>query len=83
LPPDARDDELLADDGVRYVPYVEQPEGQTTDTAVRQAAAEMPLPQGRDAGRATRALQMESRGMVPRYQPAQRGEQPAGAGVGL
>jgi Flp pilus assembly protein TadD len=52
-----RDRELdLAESGGRWVPYQEA-------GSVQQAAAQMPLPSARDASKATRALQMQSRGL--------------------
>lgn len=78
IPAEMRDDEFIADNGMEMVPYVERPEGQTTDTAVRQAAAEMPLPSSRQAGQATRALFKESRGMLNRNMQSQRGDTPTG-----
>ncbi len=46
----------LAESGGRWVPYQEA-------GSVQQAAAQMPLPSARDASKATRALQMQSRGL--------------------
>lgn len=46
----------LAEIGGRWVPYQEA-------GSVQQAAAQMPLPSARDASKATRALQMQSRGL--------------------
>jgi tetratricopeptide (TPR) repeat protein len=46
----------LAESGGRWVPYQE-----SFDGGVQQAAAQTPLPSGRTAGRATRALQMQAR----------------------
>jgi len=52
-----RDQELdLAEIGGRWVPYKEAGEG-----GVQQASAQAPLPTGRDAGKATRALQMQAK----------------------
>ena len=48
-----RDQEMdLAESGGRWVPYQE---------GVQQASAQAPLPTGRDAGKATRALQMQAK----------------------
>ena len=52
-----RDAELdLAEAGGRWVPYQEAGDG-----AVQQASAQAPLPTGRDAGKATRALQLQAK----------------------
>lgn len=52
-----RDAEVdLAESGGRWVPYQEA-------GSVQQAAAQMPLPTARDASKATRALQQQSRGL--------------------
>jgi Flp pilus assembly protein TadD len=56
-PPALRETEIeLAEDGGRWVPFQE-----SFDGGVQQAAAQTPLPTGRNAGRATRALQMQAR----------------------
>ena len=59
LPPNLRElrDTQYADGNVRYVPHVE-----ADGSYVAQAAGEMSMPANRDAGRATRELQMRSRG---------------------
>jgi tetratricopeptide (TPR) repeat protein len=46
----------LAEDGGRWVPFQE-----SFDGGVQQAAAQTPLPTGRNAGQATRALQLQAR----------------------
>lgn len=51
-------DTNLAEKGGRWVPYVESGDG-----GVQQASAHAPLPNARDASKATRALQMQSRGL--------------------
>lgn len=51
-------DTNLAEKGGRWIPYVE-----STDGGVQQASAQTPLPNARDASKATRALQMQSRGV--------------------
>jgi hypothetical protein len=51
-------DTNLAEKGGRWVPYQEPGDG-----GVMQAAAQTPLPSARDASKATRALQMQSRGL--------------------
>ncbi|QDU26058.1 Tetratricopeptide repeat protein [Anatilimnocola aggregata] len=48
----------LAEKGGRWVPYQENLDG-----GVQQASAQMPLPTARDASKATRALQQQSRGL--------------------
>jgi Tfp pilus assembly protein PilF len=48
----------LAESGGRWVPYQEAGDG-----GVQQASAQTPLPSARDASKATRALQMQSRGL--------------------
>jgi tetratricopeptide (TPR) repeat protein len=83
LPPESRDEELLAEDGVRYVPYIEPGEAEMNDPAVRPATAEMPLPTSREAGRATRSLQLEARGMLNRNMQSQRNDPPVTDGVEL
>lgn len=52
-------DTELAESGGRWVPYQES----GFDGGVQQAAAQTPLPSARDASKATRALQMQSRGV--------------------
>ena len=49
-------EEELAESGGRWVPFQE-----SFDGGVQQAAAQTPLPTGRNAGAATRALQMQAR----------------------
>jgi tetratricopeptide (TPR) repeat protein len=51
-------DSDLAEKGGRWVPYQDPGDG-----GVQQAAAQTPLPSARDASKATRALQMQSRGL--------------------
>jgi tetratricopeptide (TPR) repeat protein len=48
----------MAERGGRWVPYQE-----TADGGVQHASAQTPLPSARDASKATRALQMQSRGL--------------------
>ena len=81
-PPDMHEEEMYADDGVRYVPYVEQAEGSRSDQGVQQAGAHMPLPSSRDASRTNRALQMESRGLLNRNMQSQRNDAAAAQGGG-
>lgn len=72
LPEHLRDDELLAEGRVKYVPYIEDAEA--GDSAVQQAAGPGSLPASRDASRATRALLSQSRGMLNRNMQSQRSE---------
>ncbi|WP_254509677.1 tetratricopeptide repeat protein [Anatilimnocola floriformis] len=60
-----RDQEMdLAENGGRWVPYQE-------GGSVQQASATAPLPQGRDAGKATRALQMQAKAVQSQNSAAQ------------
>jgi hypothetical protein len=72
LPEHLREDtEMLADGRVKYVPYVEDTSDQIT---VRQTGGT--LPTSRDASQTTRALQLQSRGMLDRNMQSQRNESP-------
>ncbi|MDX1944569.1 MAG: tetratricopeptide repeat protein [Pirellulaceae bacterium] len=77
-PPEQRDEEFYAEDGVRYVPYVE---GATSDGNVQAASAQMSLPSSRDVSRTSRALQMESRGLLNRNMQSQRNDSQSAPGV--
>ncbi len=70
LPADLRDVGNLADDGVRYVPYIEGAKSDASDGAVATTSF--------NASRATRALQGESRGMLGRNMASQRSDDMAG-----
>jgi tetratricopeptide (TPR) repeat protein len=74
LPAHMQEDELLADGRVKYVPYVEDVEGGSQ--RVRQTVADMPLPTSRDVSHETRALQLQSRGMLNRNMQSQRNDSP-------
>jgi Flp pilus assembly protein TadD len=66
------DDIGLANGRVRYVPYFEgQPKGEGD---VQTAGMDAPLPTSGTASRATRALHMQSRGMLDRNLQSQRNE---------
>jgi tetratricopeptide (TPR) repeat protein len=72
LPAHLREDtQMLTDGRVKYVPYIEDAGDQS---AVRQAGAT--LPTSRDASQTTRALQLQSRGMLDRNMQSQRNESP-------
>lgn len=73
LPKHMQEDDLLVDSRVKYVPYVEDGE---TGLRVQQTVADMPLPTSRDVSRTTRALQLESRGMLNRNMQSQRNDSP-------
>jgi Flp pilus assembly protein TadD len=74
---------VLAKDGVRYVPYIEG--GKQSDASpgfgdVKQASATSPasaMPASRFAGRATRNLQLQSRGMLSGHMQSERNAQSA------
>ena len=69
LPKDLRDvEDMAADDGVRYVPYIENAGG-TDDNAVASTSF--------TASRTTRALHAESRGMLGRNMASQRSDEMA------
>ncbi|MEX2175685.1 MAG: tetratricopeptide repeat protein [Pirellulaceae bacterium] len=70
LPERLRKDLLVTDGRVRYVPFIE---GQ--GNGVRQAVHSAELPTSRDASQATRALQLQSRGVLNRK--SREGEAPA------
>jgi tetratricopeptide (TPR) repeat protein len=61
LPEHLRNDEFVAQDGVRYVPYIEG--SQSQDGAVVQASATAPLPTGRNISQTNRSLLLQSRGL--------------------
>ena len=69
-----RDRESAVAEGVRYVPYIETMESAGADGEVQQASATASIPASRHAGRATRTLQLESRGLLNRHLQSQRGE---------
>jgi len=71
LPKHLRDIEDLADDDVRYVPYIE---GGAGDTGVATAGHETAATSF-TASRAARALHQESRGMLGRNMASQRSEE--------
>ena len=71
-PEHMRDLDTLADDDVRWVPYVE---GGNSDAEVAPAVAT--TYGSRDASRVTRALHEESRGMLNRNMQSQRNDEPA------
>jgi tetratricopeptide (TPR) repeat protein len=73
LPKHMQEDDLVADGRVKYVPFVE---GGDDSPKVRQTVADMPLPTSRDVSQATRALQLQSRGMLNRNMQSQRNESP-------
>jgi tetratricopeptide (TPR) repeat protein len=66
------DDVDLAGGRVRYVPYFEGQEKGSRD--VQTAGMDVPLPTSGNASRTTRALQMQSRGMLNRNLQSQRNE---------
>lgn len=72
LPEHMRDLDTLADDSVRWVPYVE---GGADGGEVAQAGGATVT--SRDASRVTRALHTESRGMLSRNMQSQRNNEPA------
>lgn len=72
LPAHLREDtEMLTDGRVKYVPYIE---GAGDQNAVQQAGGA--LPTSRDASQTTRALQLQSRGMLDRNMQSQRNDSP-------
>jgi len=76
LPEHLRQDDMLAEGRVKYVPYIE---GADSDRPhVRHAGLDAPLPTSRDASQATRALQLHSRSLLGRNMQGQRSESPAG-----
>lgn len=75
-------EEELADSGVRYVPYIEDPDAGVGDGAVQQASAQSSLPATRDVGRVTRTLQLQSRGLLGRHMQQQRNSQAPSASSG-
>src|SRR6185295_14354313 len=84
LPPEQRKESpALAKDGVRYVPYIEgaTPGNSQPGTGeVKQASATTPvsaMPANRHAGRATRNLQVQSRGMLSGHMQSERTAQSA------
>jgi tetratricopeptide (TPR) repeat protein len=72
LPDHMRNLDTLADDSVRWVPFVE---GGSTGGEVAQAGGSTVT--SRDASRVTRALHQESRGMLSRNMQSQRNVEPA------
>ncbi|HZN36148.1 MAG TPA: tetratricopeptide repeat protein [Pirellulaceae bacterium] len=74
LPVHLREMDDLAENGVRYVPYVEGSE----KGGVQQAAAEEGVATSMTATRAARALHMESQGLRSRNMASQRSEDMAG-----
>ncbi|MFN0020144.1 MAG: tetratricopeptide repeat protein [Pirellulaceae bacterium] len=91
LPPEQQKDAApaLANNGVRYVPYIEG--GAKSDASpgsgdVKQASATAPLgamPASRHAGRATRNLQTQSRGMLGGHMQSERNAQSAANAASL
>jgi tetratricopeptide (TPR) repeat protein len=73
LPKHLRDVDDLADDGVRYVPYIE---GGSNDGAIATAGHETTA-SSMTASRTARALYQESRGMLNRNMASQRSDEPA------
>jgi tetratricopeptide (TPR) repeat protein len=73
-PAHLRDRRELADDGIRYVPYIEEGDviAAGHDGQVQPAAAASGLPSNRFAGRATRSLQLQSRGLLSKHMQSQR-----------
>jgi tetratricopeptide (TPR) repeat protein len=61
--------------GVRYVPYIETAESGHGDGEVQPAAASESIPASRHAGRATRTLQLQSRGLLNRHLQSQRSDE--------
>jgi tetratricopeptide (TPR) repeat protein len=72
LPEHLRDDEMLAEGRVKYVPYIDG--GSDLEAGVRQAGLTTALPTSRDVSQATRSLQMQSRGMLNRNMQSQRND---------
>lgn len=86
LPPEQQQEApALAKQGIRYVPYIEgaAADGNSFSSEVRQASATAPiapvnaLPANRHAGRATRNLQTQSRGMLGSHMQSERNAQTA------
>jgi Tfp pilus assembly protein PilF len=84
LPPEEQKaSTALSKDGVRYVPYIEgvaPGSGQSGTSEVKQASATTPvntMPANRHAGRATRNLQTQSRGMLSGHMQSERTAQSA------
>jgi len=70
LPQHLKDLEEVADNGVRYVPYIEGSE----NGSVRPASAEASVSTSLNANRAAQALHVESRGMLNRNMASQRAD---------
>ena len=77
LPDHMKDDEMLADGRVKYVPYIERG---SDGKVVQPASAYTDLPTSRDASQATRSLQQQSRGLLNRNMQSQRNEPPVEIG---
>jgi len=76
LPPHLRDIEDVAENGVRYVPYIEGSD--PTNSGVATASGQESTTTSYSASRATRALHNESRAMLGRNMASQRAEDTAG-----
>jgi tetratricopeptide (TPR) repeat protein len=74
LPAHMQEEEMLADGRVKYVPFVD--ESDASSPRVRQVVADMPLPTSRDVSQKTRALQLQSRGLLNRNMQSQRNDSP-------
>jgi tetratricopeptide (TPR) repeat protein len=73
LPTHMRDSRLASDGGDRWVPYVEGGSSGVVQAGATQASAVS----SRDASRETRALHVQSRGMLNRNMQSQRGDEVA------
>jgi tetratricopeptide (TPR) repeat protein len=77
LPKHLKDFDEMADNGVRYVPYIEGADPRSGDGRVMPASAQESMPNSLNVSRAARALHMESRGMLNRNMASQRSDEPA------
>ena len=71
LPRHLRDLDVVSEDGVRYVPYIE---GQNSDEGLEAVGGQDAAVSSYTASRATRALLRESRGLANRNMASQRAE---------